>query len=481
MSPRTLLRWHAQLVARRWTYPHRRPGRPPTAPPIRDLVLRMARENPRWGYRRIQGELVGLGHTVAASTVWKILKDAGLDPAPRRAGPTWRQFLSAQAHAILAVDFAHVDTVFLRRLYILVVIEHGRRRVHIAGITAHPTGAWVTQQARNLLMDLGDRADRFRFLIRDRDSKFTTAFDAVFAGADIRIIRTPIRAPRANAIAERFIGTLRRECLDHLLITGPRHLDVGAARVRRSITTGTVRTDRCISTRPQAALPHAPKRPSGRSDETGSAASSTSTCRSHDVTGFRHPHGPDGQHEAFGEAVRPRTPRRDLDHLDARIRQHRVERSRELSGPVADQEPEPRDMLAEVHDEVAGLLGGPGPVGMRGHAQHVQVAVADLEHEQDVEPPQRHRAVDVEEVDREHAGGLGAQELPPAGVGVPDGAGGIRWRFRIRRIVEAPTRWPSLSSSPWILRYPQRGFSRAIRTTRAARTSSIGGRPGRFG
>jgi putative transposase len=163
---------------------------------------------------------------VAASTVWTILKSVGLDPAPRRSGPTWHQFLSAQAHTILAVDFAHVDTVFLRRLYILVVIEHGRRRVHLAGITAHPTGAWATQQARNLLVDLGNRADRFRFLIRDRDSKFTAAFDAVFTGADIRTIRTPIRAPRANAIAERFIGTLRRECLDHLLITGPRHLDI---------------------------------------------------------------------------------------------------------------------------------------------------------------------------------------------------------------------------------------------------------------
>jgi len=226
ISPRTLLRWHHQLVARRWTYPHRRPGRPRTPPPIRALVLRMARENPRWGHRRIQGELLGLGHTVAASTVWAILKSAGLDPAPRRAGPTWRQFLSAQAHAILAIDFAHVDTVFMRRLYVLIVVEHERRRVHLAGITANPTGAWVTQQARNLLMDLGDRADRFRFLIRDRDSKFTTAFDAVFEGAAIQIVRTPIRAPRANAIAERFIGTLRRECLDHLLITGPRHVDI---------------------------------------------------------------------------------------------------------------------------------------------------------------------------------------------------------------------------------------------------------------
>jgi putative transposase len=198
VSPRTLLRWHAHLIARRWTHPRRRPGRPPTAPPIRALVLRMARENPTWGYRRIQGELAGLGHSVAASTVWTILRAAGIDPAPRRAGPTWRQFLSAQAHTILAIDFAHVDTIFLRRLYMLVVIEHGRRRVHIAGITAHPTGAWVTQQARNLLIDLGDRVDGFRFLIRDRDSKFTPAFDAVFTGADIRIIRTPVRAPRSG-------------------------------------------------------------------------------------------------------------------------------------------------------------------------------------------------------------------------------------------------------------------------------------------
>jgi putative transposase len=179
---------------------------------------------PHRGYRRIQGELIELGHHFAASTVWKLLKAAGIDPAPRRSGPTWRQFLAAQAQAILAVDFAHVDTVFLRRLYVLVLIEHGHRRVHLAGITTHPTGAWVTQQARNLLMDLGDHVERFRFLIRDRDNKFIATFDAVFAGADIRIIRTPVRAPRANAIAERFIGTLRRECLDHLLITGPRHL-----------------------------------------------------------------------------------------------------------------------------------------------------------------------------------------------------------------------------------------------------------------
>jgi putative transposase len=217
VTPRTLLRWHAQLAKRRWTYPRRQPGRPVTPLPVRDLAIQLARENPTWGYRRIHGELVRLGHPVAASTVWKIRETARVDPSPRRAGPTWKQFLTAQAHSILAIDFAHVDTVFLRRLYLLIVIEHDTRRVHIAGFTAHPTGPWVTQQARNLLMDLNDRAEQFRFPIRDRDTKFTDAFDAVFRAAGISIIQTPPQAPRANAIAERWIGTLRRECLDRIL------------------------------------------------------------------------------------------------------------------------------------------------------------------------------------------------------------------------------------------------------------------------
>jgi putative transposase len=168
ISPRTLLRWHAGLVRRRWAYPRRTPGRPRTAHAIRALVLEMARDHPAWGYRRIHGELTGLGHKAAPSTVWQILKDAGIDPAPRRAGQTWREFLTGQAATILAVDFFHVDTVFLRRMYVLFVIEHGTRRVHLAGITAHPTGAWVTQQARNLLMNLEGRADSLKFLIRDR-------------------------------------------------------------------------------------------------------------------------------------------------------------------------------------------------------------------------------------------------------------------------------------------------------------------------
>jgi putative transposase len=158
ISPRTLLRWHAGLVRRRWACPRRAPGRPRTAQVIRALVLEMARDNPSWGYRRIHGELTGLGHKVAPSTIWKILKDAGIDPAPRRSEQTWRAFLAGQATTILAADFFHVDTVFLRRLYVLFFIEHGTRRVHLAGITAHPTGEWVTQQARNLLMNLGGQA-----------------------------------------------------------------------------------------------------------------------------------------------------------------------------------------------------------------------------------------------------------------------------------------------------------------------------------
>jgi len=183
----------------------------------------MARENPTWGYRRIHVQLLGLGHRVAASTIWKVLTTAGIDPAPLRSGPTSRPFLTAQAHAILAVDFAHVDTVFLRRLYVLVVIEHGTRRVHIAGITAHPTEAWGHPAGPQPAH--GPRRPRHPIPVPDpRPGQQVHPRDAVFTGSDIRIIRTPVRAPRANAIAERFIGTLRRECLDHLLITGPRHL-----------------------------------------------------------------------------------------------------------------------------------------------------------------------------------------------------------------------------------------------------------------
>jgi putative transposase len=225
VSPVTLLRWHRQLVARRWMYARRSPGRPRTDSGICELVLRMARENPTWGYRRIHGELVGLGIAFAPSTIWAILRRRGIEPAPRRAELSWSQFLREQASAIIACDFLTVDTVWLRRLYVLFFIELGSRRVHFGGVTANPHERWVTQQARNLVMTLPERDQPVRVLVRDRDSKFTRSFDEVFRSEGIRVIRTPVRAPRAKAHAERWVGSLRRECLDRILILGRRQLE----------------------------------------------------------------------------------------------------------------------------------------------------------------------------------------------------------------------------------------------------------------
>ena len=225
VTPATLLRWHRRLVAGKWTYTERRrPGRPPTSTALRQLVLQMAKENPTWGHRRIQGEVVELGYRIAHSTVWEILTKAGVDPAPRRCGPTWREFLSVQSEHIIACDFLSVDTVLLRRLYVLIFVEHGTRRLHVAGVTANPTGEWVAQQARNLAMSMEARLDSLAFLIRDRDSKFTWSFDGVFIAENIRILKSPPQAPRSNAICERLVGTLRRELLDRLLIVNSRHL-----------------------------------------------------------------------------------------------------------------------------------------------------------------------------------------------------------------------------------------------------------------
>jgi putative transposase len=224
VTPTTLLRWHRRLVDRRWTYGGRNGG-PPIGREIRELVLRLARENPRWGYQRIVGELNGLGIAVSATTVKKILRQAGLGPAGSRGGLSWRAFLRAQAQSMLAVDFFTVETIALQRLYVLFFIELGSRRVHFAGCTANPTGPWVTQQARQFAWTLQERPGSFRCLIRDRDSKFTRDFDAVFASEGIEIIKTPVRAPKANATAERFVRTDRADCLDWLLIMNQRHLE----------------------------------------------------------------------------------------------------------------------------------------------------------------------------------------------------------------------------------------------------------------
>ena len=199
-------------------------GRPATRPNIKALVLRLARENPEWGYRRIHGELAGLGVKIAASTAWEILKKAGIDPAPRRTAPTWAQFLRFQAEAILACDFFTADLPGGTRAYVLAVIEHATRRIRILGVTQHPTGEWTTQQARNLIMDLGEQAHRVKFMIRDRGSNFTAAFDAVLADAGIRTVLCNVRTPRMNAIAERWIGGCRRELLDRTLVWNQAHL-----------------------------------------------------------------------------------------------------------------------------------------------------------------------------------------------------------------------------------------------------------------
>ncbi|MFF7394222.1 integrase core domain-containing protein [Streptomyces scabiei] len=224
VTPGTLLGWHRRFITAKWDYSaRRRTGRPPTAAAIKNLVLRLASENLRWGHRRIQGELARLGHRIAASTVWEILHAAGIDPAPRRSGPTWREFLTAQAEGIIAADFFHIDTVLGRRLYALAFFEHGTRRLHITGVTAHPTREWTVQQARNLAADLGVRMESLRFLLRDRDGKYGDAFDAVFEAEKLDVIKSAPRAPRINAHCERVIGSIRREVLDHVLILGEAH------------------------------------------------------------------------------------------------------------------------------------------------------------------------------------------------------------------------------------------------------------------
>jgi putative transposase len=225
VRPDTLMGWHRQLVRRRWTYAGRRPGRPRISEEVGELVLRLAHEKPRWGYQRIVGELAGMGVRVSATTVAKILRRADVPPAGARAGLCWPAFLRAQAQSMIACDFFTVETLWLGRLYVLFFIELGSRRVHLAGCTANPSGTWTAQQARQLAWSLSERLTPIRFLVHDRDSKFSRVFDEVFRSDGVEIIRRPFRAPQANAFAERWVGTVRRDCLDWILIVSRRQLE----------------------------------------------------------------------------------------------------------------------------------------------------------------------------------------------------------------------------------------------------------------
>ena len=291
VRPDTVLHWHRNLLTRRHAARSRPrpPGRPRTVRSIRLLILRLARENPSWGYRRIHGELLVLGIKVAASAVWEILRQAGIGPAPDRASTTWASFLRSQADALLACDFFETVTLGGARLFVLAVIEHATRQVRVLGATAHPTASWVVQAVRNLVMDLEDAGCRARFLIRDRDGKFPALFDVVLKDAGIEVVLSGIQMPRMNAVMERWVLTCRRELLDRTLIWNQHHL-LHALREFEHFYNGHRPHQGIANARPLRALPRPSLRrtsatASRSADVTASAASSTNTSMRHDLRG----------------------------------------------------------------------------------------------------------------------------------------------------------------------------------------------------